>query len=501
MGRRTRLKSKRPRFEEDSPGASTSMISRGDGLERRAVVNGGLHHHHLVLEGIEADEANHLGIQGLPAIRDQDDLDVVDVEHGGGPEPAGQAAGHGALVHEAAVGERPHRARHAHGRPVAVVHLAAHLERDRLADAGLHARRHRRGIPDAGHDGGAGAHPEQLAQHLGAVAGGAAARVVGHVRQHNGPALGGERAGDRLRDGQGPVDELVAMLPGGARELIREAVGEGLVAVGDDVDAEAGGRDVGEGEPREDGDGDDLRILLHLVRHVVEPPHGPARGALIAQRRQDGRRAQGGGGPDALRRHLQQPLGGLHAALGHVHVGIGLVAVQQVGPAHHLRGEVAVEVQRHRDGHRRPHRRAHGLDEVALAVVDALAHHRAVEIEQHAVERPRRVQVGEDALLDVAVDVPGDEPGGRGGRRDRGHEAHAVTFGGIDHAAQTGAGAAEGLDDLAAVVEIPRFELTAVSRDIAEGIGLVRQHGEEELHRVSVRAHAAGRASRGARCP
>ena len=111
MGRRTRLKSKRVEVRRGQPGRVHLDDLAGDGLEGGAVVDGGLDHQDLVLEGIEADEAEHLRIERLPAVGDEDHLDVVHVEHRGGPEAAGQAADHGPLVDEAAVGQRAHRRR------------------------------------------------------------------------------------------------------------------------------------------------------------------------------------------------------------------------------------------------------------------------------------------------------------------------------------------------------------------------------------------------------
>ena len=151
------------------PGASTSTISLRDGLEGSAVVNGGLDHEDLVIERIEPDEPYHLGIQRLPAVGDQDDLDVVDVEHRGGAEAAVQAARHRPLVHEAAVGERAHHARHAQRRPVPAVDLAAYLQGHGLAHSRLDAFRDGARIPQAGHHRRARAHAHELAQDLRAV--------------------------------------------------------------------------------------------------------------------------------------------------------------------------------------------------------------------------------------------------------------------------------------------------------------------------------------------
>ena len=91
---------------------------------------------------------------------------------------------------------------------------------------------------------------------------------------------------------------------------------------------------------------------------------------------------------------------GLDAALGHVHVRIGLVAVEEVGaarpwPAVRLPWRSSVTAI----GTSGPTARAHRGDQVALAVVQALRHHRAVQVEQHAVDRPAPREVGEHRSL------------------------------------------------------------------------------------------------------
>src|SRR5258708_4408405 len=74
--------------------------------------------------------------------------------------------------------------------------------------------------------------------------------------------------------------------------------------------------------------------------------------------------------------------------------------------------------------------------------------------EGHAGDPPRGRETGQQALLAVLVDAGGAPPRRRGGRRHRGHQARTEPLGGVDHAAQAGAGAAVGLDDLAAVAQV-----------------------------------------------
>ena len=100
--------------------------------------------------------------------------------------------------------------------------------------------------------------------------------------------------------------------------------------------------------------------------------------------------------------------------------------MQQRGRPRHRFRHVGVEVERHGDGHRVTDRGAHGGEQIAFAVfgihgsvlgtlgsvLGTLRNHRAVEIQEHAVEQSRGTQVREETLRDVAIDVLGHAPGG-----------------------------------------------------------------------------------------
>src|SRR5207248_2751276 len=88
-------------------------------LERGAVVDGRFHDDDPLGQRVDPDDAEHLGVEGLPAERDEDDLEVIHVEHGGRAEASLEAAEHRSLVDEATVGERAHLAGHLDGRAVA----------------------------------------------------------------------------------------------------------------------------------------------------------------------------------------------------------------------------------------------------------------------------------------------------------------------------------------------------------------------------------------------
>ncbi len=93
----------------------------------------------------------------------------------------------------------------------------------------------------------------------------------------------------------------------------------------------------------------------------------------------------------------------LERALEHVGVRIFLVGDQQVGALDHRRREVAVRIELGTDHDVGPDDGAHPLQQVALAVVVAVGDHRAVQAEQHHVDRQRRPQVGEQLLAQRLV--------------------------------------------------------------------------------------------------
>ena len=159
--------------------------------------------------------------------------------------------------------------------------------------------------------------------------------------------------------------------------------------------------------------------------------------------------------------------------------------MQQRGVAHHRRGDVGVEIERDADGSPWADLLAHGREQIALAVVDALGDHRAVQIQQDAVEPARRAQVCADPRLRVLVEVLGHASGGRRRRRERGKQHEPTRAGPVDHASEAGPGAPVDLEDLAAVTQLTRLELRAIGGERAEGVRLVRQHRHEDAHVAS----------------
>ena len=130
-------------------------------------------------------------------------------------------------------------------------------------------------------------------------------------------------------------------------------------------------------------------LSLHLGGEVVQAAHGTARRELAGDGGQQRRLAQGHRRPEAPLDHVEQAGGRLAAALRHVDVGIGLVAVQERGVAGHGRGDVGVQIQGGHDGKVGADHRAHRGEQIALSVLEPLGHHRPVKIEEDSVQGRR----------------------------------------------------------------------------------------------------------------
>ena len=95
--------------------------------------------------------------------------------------------------------------------------------------------------------------------------------------------------------------------------------------------------------------------------------------------------------------------GRFEAALGHVDVRERVVADQRVGGAHAERRVVAVQVLHEHQRTIEADTSAESRHDIAVGVVDSLGDHRAVQIEQHAVDRTGIGQALEQFVLYTGV--------------------------------------------------------------------------------------------------
>ena len=161
-----------------------------------------------------------------------------------------------------------------------------------------------------------------------------------------------------------------------------------------------------------DGDRQHAVLALHRRGLVDEGAHQRQRGGIGADL------------PAVVHRHDrfdlladraqhqgQQVLG----ALDHVGVREFLVEDDDVGQLHALQRQVAVRVELDADHAVRADDGARALDHVALGVVVAVRHHRAVQAQQHAIERQRGLELGQDLVAHELVVGAVGGAGGAGG--------------------------------------------------------------------------------------
>ena len=130
---------------------------------------------------------------------------------------------------------------------------------------------------------------------------------------------------------------------------------------------------------------------------------------------------------------------------------------------------------------------ARSREELALAVLEALGDHRAVQIEHDAVEAAARHRLA-DRVGDVLVGGVLDRAARRRAGGDRQHDLGPLALGEVEIGAEPRAGAAIGADRRLAV-ERPRpmAEPRQRRRHRREGVGLVLHHRDQQAHvRISL---------------
>ncbi|MNN02059.1 hypothetical protein D3C81_1146980 [compost metagenome] len=105
---------------------------------------------------------------------------------------------------------------------------------------------------------------------------------------------------------------------------------------------------------------------------------------------------------------LQQHLGGPFAGGGHVHVRIGAIRHPPIRQREHPFGDVGMQIQRDHDLHVRTGRGTDARQQLALAVVEVLGHHGAMQVEIDRVVRGRHHRLHDlagDALVGIGRDM------------------------------------------------------------------------------------------------
>ena len=94
--------------------------------------------------------------------------------------------------------------------------------------------------------------------------------------------------------------------------------------------------------------------------------------------------------------------------LGHVHMGIGPVGDHGIGPRHHFRRHVGVQIEACDQGRFRSDHAAHPAQDLPFAVLQMLGHHGAVQVEIDAVQVAHLAQILDELRHDAFEGVFGD---------------------------------------------------------------------------------------------
>ena len=122
----------------------------------------------------------------------------------------------------------------------------------------------------------------------------------------------------------------------------------------------------------------------------------------------------------AAERRIEEPRGA-RAGLGHVDVRVRAIRDEPVAARHHRARHVRVQIEARDHRHAVADHPPHPPEQLALAVVEMLGHHRTVQIEVDGVERAVRLEPADDLARDPLVRVAshvGRRAGGRPGEPD-----------------------------------------------------------------------------------
>ena len=137
-------------------------------------------------------------------------------------------------------------------------------------------------------------------------------------------------------------------------------------------------------------------------------------------------------------------------AVALVDLGVSLAADQYVGCVDHTARHVGVDVELRQDRYAVPDQPTYRGQDVAVGVLYPLRHHRAVQLQQHAVDGSGRADALQQLAENCVEDVAWRGPAGLSVGEQRGHQLEAFLLGAVEEAASGGVGPAELVQHLAA---------------------------------------------------
>ena len=219
---------------------------------------------------------------------------------------------------------------------------------------------------------------------------------------------------------------------------------------------------------------DALELLVD--DQVVETAVGLRVGPLGGERNQKRRAGEASVHGLAGQQAPQQPVA---AGAGRVHVDMRIGAEDRHArrQRHHALGDVGVQVERVDHGDLPADDVAHPCENLALAVLEVIGHHGAVQVEKDRVEGTVASEILGQHAGDPLERVPGDKGRGFGRGPQQRHELVTVVAGGLDESLEAQVQTRDGIEHRRAPGQagpcVVQFEIRE-GRDIrGEGVGLV----------------------------
>ena len=249
----------------------------------------------------------------------------------------------------------------------------------------------------------------QQADAIGVAAGAGIVLGVGEDDRQIGRVAPGPGIGDGLVRRPDPAGEGRFRRPHRGDQVRRRPV-RGLLGFGIGDDGRAAFGDVGRGKAEGEGGAGDAAAGFRVGHLAVDALGRLDQRALPGQRYQEigaPHRLLQRPAPDQAIEQRRRPFPGFRE----VDMGIGAADHQGRGMPHHPLGDVGMQIEADHDRQIRAEQATQALQELALAVLQMLGHHRAMEVEIKGIDASAAAQqvdhLAGDPLIGVAFHVRG----------------------------------------------------------------------------------------------
>ena len=204
-----------------------AMHAAGDGLVGAAEVVGGFDAYPRQALGLEAEHARTLQVEHLHAEARHRDVDAADTQQRRRAEVLHHARIHGTRDRESQLQQTLHDGRDAQGRTLVGSRLAANVDGDLGALAGLLGNAHDLWVAQRDDEGVGEAGVQKRPEHADRIAGRTAAGIVLGIAKYGRPAVHGARRPQRVIPGVEVGQELLALIENPAAQRFGFATRQG----------------------------------------------------------------------------------------------------------------------------------------------------------------------------------------------------------------------------------------------------------------------------------